>query len=657
MRPSWLQRAYRLSVGAGFLVGAIAVGAVTGSLSAHAQTTIPPGVLGASDGDSQMLLEADQLVYNQDQNTVSAVGAVRVAYNGNTLVADRVTYSRVSGRVIATGHVEIVDRNGSHIFAEEIDITDDFRDGFVSSLKVETADNTRFAAESAERREGQIAVFNNGVYTACEPCREHPERPPLWQIRAHRVTINNNTRTVEYEGASFELFGKPIAYLPRFSHADPSIKRKTGFLVPQFRHTDALGIGIKNTFFWALAPNYDLTFGGTYLSNQGFLGEVEWRHRVENGQYNLRIAGIDQRNPSDFGLTTIDSQHSSRDAIMSAGRFELTPNWHFGWNWLYQSDADFARAYALEGYSDRNVTNQVYLTGLAGKNYFDVRAQQFLIQDLLRDQDTTLPGVQKFQDQQATALPVLDLNRVSEEPVAGGEVSFDVNYRNNYRHDPQIVNYDGIAGKAMNERFHGIVGNSSRATVQSEWKRSEIIGGSLVTASLSGRADGVWQDTQNLASDLNPLLSNESIWRAMPAAMLEIRYPLVAHDGFASHLFEPIAQIIVRPNETHIGTFPNEDAQSLVFSTANLFERDKFSGFDRVEGGTRANVGFRYSAGFLNGASLNLAFGQSYQLAGENSFAHADLVNVGLDSGVGKQAKRFCRLGATRQRPRIEPRT
>jgi LPS-assembly protein len=116
--------------------------------------------------------------------------------------------------------------------------------------------------------------------------------------------------------------------------------------------------------------------------------------------------------------------------------------------------------------------------------------------------------------------------------------------------------------------------------------------------------------------------------------MLEIRYPLVAHDGFATHLFEPIAQVIARPNETQIGKFPNEDAQSFVFDTTNLFERNKFSGYDRVEGGTRANIGFRYSASYNNGASLNVVAGQSYQLHGKNSFATPDLVNAGLDSGL-----------------------
>jgi len=97
---------------------------------------------------------------------------------------------------------------------------------------------------------------------------------------------------------------------------------------------------------------------------------------------------------------------------------------------------------------------------------------------------------------------------------------------------------------------------------------------------------------------------------------------------------EPIGQIWVRPDEQEAGGLPNEDAQSLVFDASTLFERDKFSGYDRIEGGTRANLGLRYTGTFQNGVSLRGVFGQSYQIAGLNSFATPDLVNVGSSSGL-----------------------
>ncbi|TIL61554.1 MAG: LPS-assembly protein LptD, partial [Mesorhizobium sp.] len=124
--------------------------------------------------------------------------------------------------------------------------------------------------------------------------------------------------------------------------------------------------------------------------------------------------------------------------------------------------------------------------------------------------------------------------------------------------------------------------------------------------------------------------------RFMATAGLEMRWPVLFSSTSSSHIFEPMAQVFVRPNEQYVGglAVPNEDAQSFVFDATTLFERDKFSGYDRLEGGTRANVGLRYSGTYDNGWSTNALFGQSYQLDGQNSFDAPDLVNVGEDSGL-----------------------
>ena len=94
----------------------------------------------------------------------------------------------------------------------------------------------------------------------------------------------------------------------------------------------------------------------------------------------------------------------------------------------------------------------------------------------------------------------------------------------------------------------------------------------------------------------------------MATAGLELRWPvLFSMTSGSSHVLEPMAQVFARPNEQYVGGLgiPNEDAQSFVFDATTLFERDKFSGYDRIEGGTRANVGFRYSGSYGNGWVTN----------------------------------------------------
>ena len=122
----------------------------------------------------------------------------------------------------------------------------------------------------------------------------------------------------------------------------------------------------------------------------------------------------------------------------------------------------------------------------------------------------------------------------------------------------------------------------------------------------------------------------------MPTVGLEYHFPFIGIESWGTQTIEPIGQLIVRPNETDIGKLPNEDSQSLVFDDSNLFKVDKFSGWDRVEGGGRANAGVQYTAQFNRGGFINAMFGQSYQLFGLNSFAAGDITNTGLGSGLDK---------------------
>ena len=597
--------------------------------------------------EEQLLLESDQLTFDNDRSVVIATGNVQIAYGKSTLVADRVEYNQQSGRLIATGNVEILEPSGNRIFAQEIDITDDFKDGFVSALNIQTADNTRIGAESAERRDGEVTTFNNGVYTACKECTKNPQKPPFWSIRAAKVVVDQAKRTIEYEEPTFEFFGKPVLKLSHFSHADPAIKRKSGFLIPRIRDNEDRGFSYGQGYFFNLAPNYDVTVYGTYYSRQGFLGEAEWRHRTDNGQYSIRYAGINQQEPDAFPARTVDAIEEDRHAVITRGLFDINSRWKVGWDALLQTDENFARTYDLDGKTDNDITNEIFLTGLGEKNYFDLRAQDFLVQSRRLDELPGFAGNQSATDQQATVLPLLDYNTVSGEEYEYGQIAFDFNITSVSRDGFQISNPDTMnLAPAANERFTGIDGNTTRASAELEWKASSISTGGLVsTASLSVRGDAIYQDINNDDGSGNPivfdttgttpLFNNDSIYRVMPAGMFEIRYPMIAQTETTSHIFEPIAQIVARPNERNIGEFANEDAQSLLFDTSNLFERDKFSGYDRVEGGTRANIGFRYSASFHEGGNLDIVAGQSFHLAGDNSFAATnDLTNTGQESGL-----------------------
>lgn len=613
-------------------------------------TTVPSG--------SQMLLAADTLEYNNDNQTVTAIGGVQIDYGGNRLVAQKVVYNRNTKRMVASGNVEIVNSDGTKINSQHIDITDDFADGFVNALRVETVDKAYFAAESAERMGGVLTTFHNGVYTACEPCEDKPDKAPTWRVKARKIIWNGEKKTVRFENANFEFFGFPLAYLPAFEIADPTVKRKSGFLIPSIGYNSHLGYSVKIPYYFALSPTYDLTVTGSGYTKQGFLGEAEWRQRFNNGEYTFKIAGIQQQDPDAFidGAAfpstaghNIDSgavgdPNKFRGMMGTQGQFAINERWNFGWDVLLQTDKNFSNTYNIAKYNAYVHQSSVYLTGLNDRNYFDVRAMHFEVQE-----DTPNENAAARSGQQPWVLPSLDYAYIPDTSVAGGQLSFNVNTRVIRREDLDEAFNTPYDSATPAQLVRGIEGESGRLTTEAEWKRTFVTDDGLVLTPLlafQGDVDYVRASSASLAA-IQEMAANPDIHtsedmrssfaRYMATAGLEMSWPLLfSLASGSSHVVEPMAQVFLRPNEQYVGglSIPNEDAQSMVFDATTLFERDKFSGYDRIEGGSRANVGLRYSGSYINGWGTNAIFGQSYQIGGENSFAAPDLVNVGANSGL-----------------------
>ena len=266
------------------------------SYNAGPKRVVPP----RPPSDGQMLVQAVEVDYDYNNSRVSAVGNVQMFYNGTSVEADKVIYDQKTKRLHAEGNIRMTDADGKITYANIMDLSDDYRDGFVDSLRVDTADNTRMAATRSDRSSGNYTVFENGVYTACAPCKDDPKKPPLWQVKGARIIHDQNEKMLYFENAQLEFFGVPMAYMPYFSTPDPTVKRKTGFLMPSFTSYTPFGYGMDVPFYWAIAPDYDATFTPRITTRQGVLMQAEFRQRLINGSYQIRAYGIDQLDPGAF---------------------------------------------------------------------------------------------------------------------------------------------------------------------------------------------------------------------------------------------------------------------------------------------------------------------------------------------------------------------
>lgn len=595
--------------------------------------------------DGQMLVQATEVDYDYNNSRISAVGNVQMFYNGTSVEADRVIYDQKTKRLHAEGNIRMTDAEGKITYANIMDLSDDYRDGFVDSLRVDTEDATRMAATRADRSSGNYTVFDNGVYTACAPCKDDPKKPPLWQVKGARIIHNQTEKMLYFENAQIEFFGVPLAYLPYFSTPDPTVKRKSGFLMPVFTTYSAYGVGVEVPYFFSLAPDYDVTFNPRITSKQGVLLQGEFRQRLSNGSYQIRLYGIDQLDPGAFAGQPGDKQF--RGGIDTKGQFALSDKWVFGWDGVLLSDYYFMSDYRLAQYKDpfgsflslpTEAISQLYLTGVGNRSYFDARAIYYL-------------SFSGNQSQVPVVAPVIDYNNVINSPILGGEFSYKMNFTNLTRDtavfDPittvantnslcTTTSADPMARTPTQCLLRGMPGTYTRLTAEAQWRKSYTDPlGQIWTPFVSLRADAINADISNQpgVSNFLPVGDTQTV-RLMPTVGLEYRYPFINVQPWGTTTIEPIAQVIIRPNEPNAGKLPNEDAQSLVFDTSNLFSVDKFSGYDRVEGGGRANAGVQATTQFDQGGSVKAMFGQSYQLFGLNSFAVTDVTNTGVDSGL-----------------------
>jgi LPS-assembly protein len=603
--------------------------------------------------DGQMLVQAVEVDYDYNNSRVSAVGNVQMFYNGTSVEADKVIYDQKTKRLHAEGNIRMTDADGKITYANIMDLSDDYRDGFVDSLRADTADHTRMAATRADRSSGNYTVFQNGVYTACEPCKDDPKKPPLWQVKGARIIHDQNEKMLYFENAQLEFFGVPMAYMPYFSTPDPTVKRKTGFLMPAYTSSTAFGTGVEVPFYWAIAQDYDATFTPRFTTQQGVLLQAEFRQRLMNGSYQIRAYGIDQTDPG--ALVGQPGDRQFRGGVETKGQFALNDKWVWGWDGVALSDYYFMSDYRLGQYRDplgsflnlpTEAISQLYLTGVGNRSYFDARTIYYL-------------SFSGNQGQVPVVAPVIDYSNVINQNILGGEFSYKTNFtsltRDTAAFDP--VNATALANGTClptsadpasnitrsNCLLRGMPGTYTRATGEVDWRRSFTDSwGEIWTPFASLRADAIDTSVANQPGVSNFLPTGETqALRVMPTVGLEYRYPFINVQPWGSTTIEPIAQVIIRPNEPDAGKLPNEDAQSMVFDTSNLFSVDKFSGYDRVEGGGRANVGAQVTTQFNQGGSVVAVFGQSYQLFGLNSFAVADATNTGIDSGLDKAASDY----------------
>ena len=73
-------------------------------------------------------------------------------------------------------------------------------------------------------------IINKGIFTSCKI----KDNCPPWSIHSKKITHDKIKKDIIYDNAVLKIYDIPILYFPKFFHPDPTVKRRSGFLQPQF---------------------------------------------------------------------------------------------------------------------------------------------------------------------------------------------------------------------------------------------------------------------------------------------------------------------------------------------------------------------------------------------------------------------------------------
>ena len=561
--------------------------AVTSFLALAAGAAAAGAGGGADKRRDPALLLADDLTSDEQLGLVIARGHVELAQGGRTVRADTIAYNQKSKVVIASGNVQMFEPGGDVTFTDYAEMTDDLRDAFIDKARIILADNTRAAGTEGERVGGRYTRLNHATYSPCALCAGRPDVPPVWQMRAGKLSHDAVDKDVRYTDAVLEILGQPVFYMPYFSNPDPSVKRRSGLLSPLVGGNRHLGQFYRQGYYFDIQPDLDATLETTIYTKQSPMLGGEVRKRFEDGR--LAVSG----SLIYADANTLASGQTSQ-AVRGFARvnslFDINDSWRWGTDINYSSDRTFLNQFY--GFHGNLLTSTAFTEGFFGRDYATVRAYQF----------------QDLRDGNSQVAPTVPLARyvMTGDPgeTLGGRWSLD----------------SGLVGVAR-----GYGPESTRISLEPGWARELVSDTGLVTTLTTRARADVWKFADYRRVDFrsgDPVTGQQSgsAARVFPQAQIKLAYPLARNGEHAQQVIAPTVALTAAPRLSGKRNFPNEDSRDVELDDTSLFRFNRFVGEDRQEGGQRVTYGMRANIYGLNEGSGGVFIGQDRRLSSDQPF-------------------------------------
>ncbi len=250
--------------------------------------------------DNNFLIQNDEINYDQRNNIISSNKTTKLEdKNGNIHIVDSFIFE-INKDLVKLKNLVIKD-NQSNTYKTSIAYLN-VKSGriFGKDIKIEldnssnlNQNNYRLEGNSV-KMDGDNSEITKGVFTTC---KKRDDCPP-WAFSAKKIKHNKKKREISYQDALLKIYDIPVAYFPKFFHPDPTVKRKSGFLIPSVKNASNSDNFLNMPFFYAMADNKDFTFSPRLYAKEKLLLQTEYRQKNLNSNHILDFSVLNEKSAS-----------------------------------------------------------------------------------------------------------------------------------------------------------------------------------------------------------------------------------------------------------------------------------------------------------------------------------------------------------------------
>ena len=544
-------------------------------------------------------LTANTIEYHEDISLISAIGDVEVINGIQVLKADKLTYDQDNDSILAEGNVSLSDKYNNIYFADKMELQGDLKKGVIKNFNSIQNDGSLLSASIIIRDEENGDKLEKVKFTRCKICEEDKNSAPIWQIRALKSKRNIKEGIISYENMLFDVYGLPILYIPYISHSDPSKNISSGLLSPKFKNNTTFGFSYSQPYYFALSKHKDLTLTPTITTNEGPIIESHFRSLRKRGASDIKASFTRGSH------TNIDGKESNkfRGHIDIKIAERLNRDWIFGINATRASDFSYVQRYKMGHDSDLHLNQRIYLTS-SNKNFF-TKIEGIYFQPL-----------NAFKSNRNIPLILPNIKMLWNK-------TYDNGVLRNISIDSNMITKPDAS-------------NAQKLSLKSSWSKNKISSsGYILKSSFSTRAD-VYRNKKTDNSRVIGKLGTHTSFRAIPKFETKLSFPVISYLNKNSFLIEPIVQAIIAPKGGNPDTIHNLDSIDLELNDHNLFSSNRFAGIDRVEEGSKINLGVISNFDLNEFGEVNSLIGRSWNsLKPQNEYISGTGLNKKLSNIVG----------------------